>query len=257
MGQVGEILRSTRQEKGISLREAEEATKIRLKYLEALESGTYDEIPGRVYALGFLRNYARFLGLDPAELTARFKEEYPLKEEPYQVEEAGITTTRLTSRGWGRWLIILGIVLVLWGVNRLYGYYRPSPEQPPVLPPVTNRVYSPPVTEPAPATPAPVTPVQPASPPSQVEGVEVKIRATGDCWVGAVVDGKADFSGMLKPGDEKVFQGRDKVSITLGSAGAVEVTLNGQVQPPLGKMGSVVTFEADKGANQLRVIKKQ
>lgn len=249
MGQVGEILRSTRQEKGISLREAEEATKIRLKYLEALENGTYDEIPGRVYALGFLRNYARFLGLDPAELTALFKEEYPPKEESYQVEEPpGITTPRLTTRGWGRLLLILGVILVLWGVNRLYNYYRPSPEQSPAPPPVT---------EPAPATPAPVTPVQPASPPSQVQGVEVKIRATGNCWVGAVVDGKADFSGTLKPGDEKVFQGKDKVSVTLGSAGAVEVTLNGQVQPPLGKAGSVVTFEADKGANQLRIIKKQ
>ncbi|OIQ58864.1 cytoskeleton protein RodZ [Moorella thermoacetica] len=247
MGQVGEILRSTRQEKGISLREAEEATKIRLKYLEALENGTYDEIPGRVYALGFLRNYARFLGLDPAELTARFKEEYPPKE-AYQVEESGITTPRLTSRGWSRWLLILGIILVLWGVNRLYSYYRPSPEQPPAPPPVT---------QPAPATPVPVTPVQPTSPPSQAQGVEVKIRATGNCWVGAVVDGKADFSGTLKSGDEKVFQGQDKVSVTLGSAGAVEVTFNGQVQPPLGKAGSVVTFEADKGANQLRIIKKQ
>lgn len=253
MGQVGEMLRSTRQEKGISLREAEEATKIRRKYLEALENGTYNEIPGRVYALGFVRNYARYLGLDPAEVTARFKEEYPAKEDPYPVEESSITAPQLTAGKWGRWLLVLGVILLLWGVNRLYGYYRPTPVQPPVPPSVT---------EPAPGTPPPVTsqppvtPQQPPAPPPQVQGVEIKVKATGDCWVGAAVDGKNNFSGTLKAGEEKTFQGQDKISVTLGSAGAVEVTLNGQVQPPLGKRGDVVTFEADKGANQLRIIKK-
>ena len=245
MGQVGEMLRSTRQEKGISLREAEEATKIRLKYLEALENGTYEEIPGRVYALGFVRNYARYLGLDPAEVTARFKEEYPAKEDAYPVEEGGITAPRLTVGKWGRWLLVLGVILLLWGVNRLYGYYQPAPVQPPVPPPVT---------EPAPVTPPPVTPQQPpASPSPQVQGVEIKVKATGDCWVGVTIDGKSNFSGTMKAGEEKTFQGQDKINVTLGSAGAVEVTLNGQPQPPLGKRGAVVTFEATKGANQLQI----
>lgn len=73
MGGIGESLRSTREAKGISLEQAEEDTKIRKRYLQALEDGEYDVIPGRVYAKGFLRNYATYLGLDQEEVMLEYK----------------------------------------------------------------------------------------------------------------------------------------------------------------------------------------
>ncbi len=65
---LGEVLRAARESKGIDLARVERETKIRTRYLSALEHGEYGELPGAVYTKGFLRNYGQFLGLDPEYL---------------------------------------------------------------------------------------------------------------------------------------------------------------------------------------------
>ncbi len=72
---VGETLQAARERKGVDLYRAERDTKIRLRYLSALEDGDYDELPAPVYVKGFLRNYAIYLGLDPEELLDRWHDE--------------------------------------------------------------------------------------------------------------------------------------------------------------------------------------
>lgn len=76
MFEIGNTLRETRLRRRIDLVEAEQDTKIRSKYLGALETEDFDMLPGAVYARGFLRTYARYLGLDPQlfidEYNARF-----------------------------------------------------------------------------------------------------------------------------------------------------------------------------------------
>ncbi|MDQ4076300.1 MAG: DUF4115 domain-containing protein [Chloroflexota bacterium] len=70
MSDIGATLREAREERGLSLAEAEAGTRIRVRFLEALENNQFDELPGELYLRGFLRNYASFLGLDPARLLA-------------------------------------------------------------------------------------------------------------------------------------------------------------------------------------------
>ena len=65
---LGETLSSARKKKNITIEQAEEETKIRSRYLRAFESGSYDQLPGNVYALGFLTKYADFLGVDKKSL---------------------------------------------------------------------------------------------------------------------------------------------------------------------------------------------
>ena len=72
---LGEKLRYFRKKKHVSLEQAEEETKVRLKYLEALEEGIYDALPADVYALGFLAKYAEFLDAPKEELLGDFKRE--------------------------------------------------------------------------------------------------------------------------------------------------------------------------------------
>jgi cytoskeletal protein RodZ len=64
-----------RERKGVDLLRAERETKIRVRYLAALEAGDYGELPGAVYTKGFLRNYAIYLGLDPEDVTRQWKRE--------------------------------------------------------------------------------------------------------------------------------------------------------------------------------------
>ena len=72
MAGVGQLLREARETKGLTLVEVEQETRIRLNYLEALEAEEYDRLPGDVYVRGFLRNYARFLALEPEEVLAHY-----------------------------------------------------------------------------------------------------------------------------------------------------------------------------------------
>src|SRR5919199_6369720 len=72
--QIGALLERKRREKGLSLKEAEQATKIRTRYLEGLEREDYSMLPDAVYVHGFLKTYANFLGLDGERLSHVFRE---------------------------------------------------------------------------------------------------------------------------------------------------------------------------------------
>ena len=68
MDEVGNILREQREKKGVSLSRAQDTLKIQTRYLTALEEGRYDVLPTPVHVRGYLRNYAKFLDLDPQPL---------------------------------------------------------------------------------------------------------------------------------------------------------------------------------------------
>ncbi len=73
MDELGHILREARETQGLTLAEAQEETRINQKYLAALEDGEYDQLPTPVHVRGFLKNYARFLGLDSQPLLERYE----------------------------------------------------------------------------------------------------------------------------------------------------------------------------------------
>jgi len=81
---LGEVLRTAREAKGVDLARVERDTKIRSRYLTALETGDYAELPGAVYTKGFLRNYGAYLGLDPEYLVDLYRLESaaPITERP-------------------------------------------------------------------------------------------------------------------------------------------------------------------------------
>lgn len=76
---LGEKLKKLRSEKRISLNEVSKSTRIQVKYLECLEEGKYDQLPADVYAKGFLKNYAEFLGVDENILVRLYEKERGIK----------------------------------------------------------------------------------------------------------------------------------------------------------------------------------
>src|ERR687885_1821640 len=70
---IGRYLEQKRKERGLSLEEVEQATKIRKRYLTGLEREDYAVLPAGVYAQGFLKTYANYLGLDGEELSRQLK----------------------------------------------------------------------------------------------------------------------------------------------------------------------------------------
>jgi cytoskeleton protein RodZ len=92
MDELGQILRQARENKGLSLEEAYEETRINAQYLEALENGEYSSLPSATHTRGFLKNYARFLGLDPNPLIERYSQSQAHQPRPEtrqrQIEES-------------------------------------------------------------------------------------------------------------------------------------------------------------------------
>src|SRR5262245_202162 len=84
MSSFGESLKRERELRQISLREISEATKINLRYLEALERNDFRHLPGGVFNKGFVRAYAQFIGVDPEVMTTAY-----LQEEQRQLADAG------------------------------------------------------------------------------------------------------------------------------------------------------------------------
>ena len=81
MDELGIILREAREAKGFTLSEVQEQIRIGTKFLEALETGQFQQLPTPVHARGYLRNYARFLGLDPEPLLERLELSYTYKSQ--------------------------------------------------------------------------------------------------------------------------------------------------------------------------------
>ena len=90
MIRAGQKLRDERQSRGFSLSEVSGATKIRVKFLEAIEKGEYEKLPSPSYAYGFVRNYAKFLDLADEEILALFRREFDGKK-VYKVLPEGLT----------------------------------------------------------------------------------------------------------------------------------------------------------------------
>ena len=82
MDELGHILREARETKGYTLAEVQDQTRISIRFLEALEAGEYDILPTAVHVRGFLRNYARFLGLDPEPLLNRYLVQHARRPHP-------------------------------------------------------------------------------------------------------------------------------------------------------------------------------
>ncbi|MCA9943871.1 MAG: helix-turn-helix domain-containing protein [Ardenticatenaceae bacterium] len=91
--ELGHILREARETKGYTLREVQDKTRINSRFLEALEMGDFDRLPTPTHVRGFLRNYSRFLGLDPEPLLERY--ELSQSQRPKRRQQPVIVDTTL------------------------------------------------------------------------------------------------------------------------------------------------------------------
>jgi cytoskeleton protein RodZ len=226
---VGDALREARHERGESLEQASRATRVRESYLRALEEDeqSFEPFPGRVYARFFLREYAEYLGLDPEPLLRRFDHDAL----PALVTMPPTPLFRRAPRP-TRWAVAALIVLVaMLGVaaalTRNGSEATDLPARPAHL------------TSPAPAK----TGMGRSTPPPRVTRIDAVITILGSdpSWVRVTVDGITTFEQTLSGPQTRRFHADRTLSLTLGSAGAVRLTVNGKAVPT-GSLGEVQQF---------------
>jgi len=114
MGDLGQLLQEARRQKGVSLEQVEEVTRIRQKFLKALEEENFRALPTETYVKGFLRNYALYLGLDPKEVIALYEgrgvEEKAAPPQPGFFQPMDVS---LAAPSWLTPDLVIGALLIL------------------------------------------------------------------------------------------------------------------------------------------------
>ncbi|MEQ8237203.1 MAG: RodZ domain-containing protein [Syntrophomonadaceae bacterium] len=242
---IGKKLKDERERQGISLDTVAEATKIRKLYLKALEEDQYQELPQRVYATGFVANYARFLHLDAEQAVLQFKAEaYPGESStPHVAARKRKVRKRIVRPGAKKNKTINNIIaaaiflVVIWWLGTyIAGYITEQAVKsrtPDPAPPVSQEILAPGLSQ--------TEAVPPAA--RQAEGIELKITARQDCWLEVSADGINLYAQTITAGTEQTFKAREKLAIRAGNAGGIELSLNGRQLAPLGAEGQVVVKE--------------
>ncbi|WP_322797942.1 helix-turn-helix domain-containing protein [Thermoflexus sp.] len=229
---IGERLRAAREARGLSLEEAAAGTRIKRIYLEALESEAFSLLPSPAHARGFLRRYARWLGLDEKMILAEW-DGTPAAIPPVRPSRmpSMFDLTRIPARPAFPWrplatagfaaLLLIGVLVLVrgpWGGQ--------SAGLPPA-PTVTGAVSIPSAT----AIPGSVT---------TVPALRLEVEASEHVWVRIRADGQMVYQGLLRPGEARTWEARSSLELDTGNAAALQVRLNGRPEGPLGGRGEMV-----------------
>ncbi len=259
MLEIGVLLRQARLERGLSLEDAQRATKIRTRYLEAMENGDFEALPGEVYAKGFLRNYASFLGLPGDDLVARYKDEMARRErEAERARMEALASRRAAGRRESRTrrrvalatclasAVVLATVALAVLQARQARVAPASQQQPPAALSGHAAGEAPEVASSAPqdlwsrmAPPgAPAAEAQAGA--AAREGHELSVVATERCWVKVTCDGDVVFERSMLKGESAAWRASTSIRIRVGNAGGIDATFDGVHLGALGRPGEVV-----------------
>lgn len=244
---AGEMLRNARTT-GRRKREIPTISKqlcIREEFLEALENGEYNVIPEVVYILGFARNYAMELGLNPDEVVAKIKKEMGLLDDASAKDDEDVSACAMPSikeESWWKIYFIKAYQFIYQNWKWFAGALGLI-----ALVIVLIMVFSGESDSNQTVAATPVTVVETASEPKYKQTVRerfgsanrdkanVILQAEQESWV-KIEDGRGNtvFSRVLVPGDVYYVPAGDKYKATFGNAGGIDVWVNGTLIPDVG-----------------------
>ena len=268
---VGAELRAARQRLGWALPDIAASLRIRLPHLEAIEEGRLSALPGNAYAVGFVRTYANALGLDPDEVSRRFRaeaREVNAKTElsfPAPVPQRGVPAGAVVLLG----LLIAAGAYVAWyrysgnqmrvaeiaapPPDRLAALAPPQQTQSPQVasilpsapllpgnpapPPAAVPAAAVPVPRPVPVAIAPPAPLPPA--PAVATRFVLRSKAGGFVLVKERL-GRTLLRRAMQPGETWPVPAETDLLLTTGNAGGLELLVDGKAAQALGALGAVL-----------------
>lgn len=240
---LGEFLRKAREDAGFSVDELAQLVNLRPGLIKAMESDDFLPCGGDTYARGHLRNIAQIIRCNPQELLTMYDEEHAVDSRSIhaQLVDNNAAAIRSENRKLS-WKVLVGAsvsIVLLIGVAQFAINVVDSE------PAATSMVEE--VIEPS-QSPTPSPTPTPATNSSTVnQQLTLSIAATrGNSNIDVVIGGVSVYKGPLFQGETKSFVGENSISIYLGNAGDLDLTLNGEKLAPLGEQNQEIrkTFRA-------------
>jgi cytoskeletal protein RodZ len=254
---VSEVLQRARLDQGIDLATVAARTKIKTKYLQAIEADDRKSLPGGFFYKSFVHQYATFLGVDTrpidAEVDRVLSADAPLPLPGVAKERA----VKVSSRSWtaGRYYSYAALVLILVACTVVDGWWHKTREvatekienrAPVVETPIHRREPSPapgrgPLASVSQVAAGPAAAASGQGEPAATAGsrVELALTATEETWLSVSSDGTPIFSGLLEANQTKTIEGKEFAKLRVGNAAGLEARLNGKPLGPLGAHGQV------------------
>ncbi len=280
MSELGRLLYEARTAKQLSLADIEAVTRIRQRYLEALENGDYASLPRGTVARGFVRTYAAYLGLDvegvldlygiesgdtnPEIAIAEPGKPRLIDYRPLEVE----LVDPMAGPRWLPWVVALAFIAILglggwWLLNRNPGWnplaaFGPAASATPTstatlwvvtATPKPTETPTAPLPEPTsdllplptPTVQASATPtLRPTATPEYVTALVLELVTSQRAWMRIMVDGEVAEEGTFEANASRVYEAADSITVRTGNGGGVTLILNGEDLGVMGNIGQVV-----------------
>jgi cytoskeleton protein RodZ len=241
---IGAELRNARTARKLSIEEIARVTKISPSVLRAIDHNDFGRVPGGLFTRGFLRAYAREVGLDPEEIIQLYRQEFEHPEIAVRAEDSDasdeleISTHTHDEPAGSRYsqIVQVAIILIILGVY-FASWRRTQPLANTELPP-TNAVAAP-----APAEVPAATTGRVDAPRSELK---VDIHPQGQCWVQATADGEPVMARLMMPGEHETIGAREDLTLRVGDPAAFAFSINGAAGRSLGRAGQPMTVQINR-----------
>ena len=230
-GNFGERLKRERELREVSPNEVVVATRISLRFLEALENEDWDKLPGGIFNRGFVRAIARYLGLDEEDLLAEYDLAHGDQSEATPAVEHRIPPPPrwiVVALAFGAIAALAAVVMAgVYGWRRYSAYRHARQSMAIAAEPVTTGQSAPPSSDPP----------QPKPP-----GLDLSIATSAATRVRILADGKVLLDSEIPAGQNRHFSSETTFEVTVADSSAVLLELNGQTMPPIGSPGASGTI---------------
>jgi cytoskeleton protein RodZ len=252
LGLAGELLKEKREALGVDIREVSTILKISSKYLSAIENDNFDNLPVAVYTIGYIRCYAKYLGVEAGPVIANFTSHLS-SPKPSTIIPISSSTQKVS-----RYFYALLVVLAGLSVFAVYTYtvknrtsaitaekVIPSVKQNPAIPPapvaIDNTPVSP-VSKAADSVPNENKINEPVPAVADKNGHSLEIKSLDTVWMRISFENGKSEEVTLRAGASHKWEFGDTATLKVGNAGGIVMNFDGKDLGPLGKTGEVLTM---------------
>jgi len=253
---VGAMLRNAREVCGLSLDELARRTKISVRVLRAIESNAFDLVPQGIFTRGYLRAYAREVGLDPTATVEQYLAQFDTADaaehspqsgtDVFPAEDSAVVTryagfdASSDSGSEGGKAIAIALVSLGFLTYLSLGTSRESP---------TDDAVALESTEAAPAEPGRPAVLLASDPTKPVatsgDVLEIGLHPTAPCWVEAVVDGNRSVYRLMQAGERETLTVHESLALRVGNPAAFSFSVNGKRGRLPGRAYQPITIRLD------------